>query len=147
MKRTLRIGLGFSALAIFSSAAIANAQTHPCDSTNPTIYPVHRADVLKIGFCEPAVDDAGDPVPLGAIRFLISNVTTGAVGDLGLLQPQGGPNGNGLYYYEAAIGSFAADANVRVIAQYNGVDALSPTVTIDVRGGPKPPTNLRVVVQ
>jgi hypothetical protein len=128
-------------------APSAFAQTHPCDLTAPTAYQVRRADVIRAGFCYPSQEDDGTPIPLGETRFRLMVAGTPTLyRDLGLLAPATGPNAAGLYYYESSTFTVPADVALAVTAEWNGVLASSPIISIDVRGGPKAPSGLRVVI-
>lgn len=139
----------YLALLVFFLALVfvphAFAQTHPCDVTVPTLYRVHRATPVRAAFCHEPVDDEGTAIPLGQIAFTLL-VDTVPV-ELGLLVPVGGPNAANLYFYESASMTFAQDATLSVRATYDEVTSLPSTpITLDIRGGPKVPRLLRVLV-
>lgn len=128
--------------------ALVSAQTHPCDQTAPSTYQIRRNEAGRVGFCHAPQEEDGTPITLGQIRFVAINATTSQIVlDFGLMQPQTGANAAGLYYYESAPQFFAADLSLAVIAEFNGLPSLPSTpIVIDVRGGPKAPTGLRVVI-
>lgn len=135
--------IGVLLLVLCASEAAAQ---HPCDAPQQTTAQVRRADQLVAGWCYPAVDDLGNPIPFGVTRFQLMAGTT-QIADMGLLQPRTGANSQGLYYYEAGPFTFAQDVTVHVVAVYDGVTSLpSNSVLVDVRGGPKAPSGARIVI-
>jgi hypothetical protein len=134
-------------LVVWLGVPVVAFAQHPCDLAVPTEIQVRRADHLQATWCFEAVDDAGDSIPLGATRFALVSGTTELV-DLGMTQPTGGPNAAGAYYYvSTATLSVTQDVSVRVSATYNGVTAVSVTpFFIDIRGGPKPPSGVRIII-
>lgn len=134
--------------ALFGLATRASAQTHECDQAELTTQQVRRNDSGPVAFCHDLVDDSGTAIPLGAVRYRLVNASTGAViADLGLLQPSGPPNTGGEYPFRSTqTYSFASDTTIAVTAEYNGVVVPSQSLVIDVRGGPKVPSGLRIVI-
>lgn len=137
-------------LLVLACAAPGFAQTHPCDiQASPSIQ-IRRNDPGRVTFCHELRDDVGDPIPVGQVRFyLLDAATKTLIENLGLLQPVTGPNAAGSYYYEQSQPrTYAADVSIVVIAEYNATQSLPSTpFEIDVRGGPKAPSGLRLVLQ
>jgi len=128
--------------------SLALAQTHPCDSTTSSTYQVRRDQSVRVGFCHSQQEDDGTPIALGQIRFRLVNATTGAlIADLGLLAPVTGANASGQYYFESPSRFFTVDTNVAVSAEYTSVVVPSTPIFVDVRGGPRPPTGVRITLQ
>ena len=138
---------GCALLGLLLVPTILFGQTHPCDTTPPTTYQVRRDEAVKVGFCHNQQEDDGTPIALGQIRFRLVNAASGGViADLGLLSPVTGPSATGQYYFESPSRTFPGDVNVTVSAEYAGQLAVAATpIFVDVRGGPKPPTNLRIL--
>lgn len=124
-----------------------SAQTHPCDVTTANTYVVRRDTSVRVAFCHDQKEDDGvTPIALGQIRFRIINASTQAIiADLGLLSPITGPNAAGKYYFESPNRFFTADTNVAITAEYNSVVISSTPIFVDVRGGPRAVTGVRVV--
>lgn len=124
-----------------------SAQTHPCDGTQPTSFAVQRSTVVRVAFCHSQKEDDGvTPIPIGQIRFRLVTTSNVLIADLGLLSPLTGPNANGDYYFESPTRTFTADTNLYVSAEYLGSVVPSTPILVDVRGGPKAPSGVRVVI-
>ena len=128
-------------------AAPLSAQTHPCDTTQPTTYQIRRDQAVRVGFCHSQQEDDGTPIALGQIRFRVMTTTNTLIADLGLLSPVTGANAAGLYYFESPSRFFTADVNLLVTAEFNAVVVPSTPILVDVRGGPKAPSGVRVTLQ
>lgn len=134
-------------LSIISVMSLSAQQIHPCDIPDTPTVQVRRSDVLKLGFCYPSVDDEGASIPLGLTQFILYNGPN-QIWDMGLMQPVTGPNSNGLYYYEHdSTFSLAADNQFILVAIFGGISSLpSSPLFVDVRGGPKMPSGIRVII-
>lgn len=125
----------------------------PCAVPEQGSVQVRRNDQVRFAWCHELIDDVNDPIQPGTIRFRLmsvdaNNAPTGTLVDFGTPQPVSGPWAGNKYYYEGTNAvSFAQDNRIAVTAEYNGVFSLPSTpVVVDVRGGPKTPSGLRVVI-
>lgn len=122
------------AIALFALglAAVAEAQTHPCDNLTPPS--VTRKSPVVLGGCWDQKDIDGNAAVATSLEVLIDGVVVKTIANP---TPQGAANAAGLFYYQATgvtVSRGARTGQLRIVT-VDGVGDLPTVYTFQITGG------------